>query len=484
MIPIVTPDEMRHIDASSLLSHDELVERAGSAVARSALRMLGGAYGRVVVVIAGKGSNGADGRVAARCLRSRGVHVRIIDATECPERIDGVVRSPIDLVVDAAYGTGFRGTWRPPGVGGIPVLAVDVPSGVDALTGETSGAVLQATRTVTFAALKPGLLAGEGRRLAGEVEVVGADEMGLGDGARATATAHLVERRDVAAWLPRRAATDHKWRHAVRVVAGSPGMEGAARLACAAALRSGAGMVHVTSPAGRLDNLPLEVVQRDLVQRDVDGHGDWAPVVLDDIDRFAAMVVGPGLGTGARASGSIDALLRACPIPVVVDGDGLDALGRLAAPGSGAGDGATASMPALMPARMPATVLATPHDGEYARLTGHRPGPDRFAAVRSLAARLGCTVLLKGPVTVVADPAGTALAVAEGDERLATAGTGDVLAGIAGALLAQGLDPLRAGAAAAWLHGRAGRTLPRHGMIASDVAGALPAAWAGIDEDG
>lgn len=481
MIPIVTPDEMRRVDASAPLSHDELVERAGSAVARSALRMLGGAYGRVVVVIAGKGSNGADGRVAARCLQSRGVHVRIVDAAECPERIDGVVRSPIDLVVDAAYGTGFRGTWRPPHVGGIPVLAVDVPSGVDALTGETSGAVLRATRTVTLAALKPGLLVGEGRRLAGEVEVVGADEMGLGDGVRATATAHLVERRDVAAWLPRRAATDHKWRHAVRVVAGSPGMDGAAILACAAALRTGAGMVHVTSPSGRLDGLPIEVVQRDLVQRDLvqrdgDGHGDWASLVLDDIDRFAALVVGPGLGAGARAPGSIDALLGSCPIPAVVDGDGLDALGRLAAPGSAQGERATAPMPA--------TVLATPHDGEYERLAGQPPGPDRFAAARSLAARLGCTVLLKGPVTIVADPAGTALAVAEGDERLATAGTGDVLAGIAGALLAQGLDPLCAGAAAAWLHGRAGRTLPPHGMIASDVVGALPAAWAGIDEDG
>lgn len=481
MIPIVTPDEMRRVDASAPLSHDELVELAGSAVARSALRMLGGAYGRVVVVIAGKGSNGADGRVAARCLQSRGVHVRIIDAAECPERIDGVVRSPIDLVVDAAYGTGFRGTWRPPHVGGIPVLAVDLPSGVDALTGETSGAVLRATRTVTLAALKPGLLAGEGRRLAGEVEVVGADEMGLGDGVRAMATAHLVERRDVAAWLPQRAATDHKWRHAVRVVAGSPGMDGAARLACAAALRAGAGMVHVTSPSGRLDGLPIEVVQRDLVQRDLvqrdgDGHGDWASLVLDDIDRFAALVVGPGLGAGARPPDSIDALLGSCPIPAVVDGDALDALGRLAAPGSALGERATAPMPA--------TVLATPHDGEYERLAGQRPGLDRFAAARSLAARLGCTVLLKGPVTIVADPAGTALAVAEGDERLATAGTGDVLAGMAGALLAQGLDPLRAGAAAAWLHGRAGRTLPPHGMIASDVVGALPAAWAGIDEDG
>lgn len=468
MIPTVTPDEMRRIDSSASLSHDELVERAGAAVARSALQMMGGSYGRVVVVIAGKGSNGSDGRVAARRLRSRGVQVHVVDALACPDDIGAVARSPISLVIDAAFGTGFRGTWRPPHAGNIPVLAVDLPSGVDALTGVAPGTVLQATRTVTFAALKPGLLVGDGRRLAGEVEVVGADEMGLGEGVRAGATAHLVERGDVAAWLPRRAATDHKWRHAVRVVAGSPGMEGAARLACAAAMRSGAGMVHVTSPSGSMGGLPAEVVQRA-----VDGGSDWVTTVLDDIDRFGALVVGPGLGADAAVRDSLGTLVRASPIPVVVDGDGLAALRPQ-----------PSTAPTTEQATGLAAVLATPHDGEFERLAGHPPGPDRFAAARSLAALLGCTVLLKGPLTIVAGPTGSALAVAEGDERLATAGTGDVLAGIAGALLAQGLDPLRAGAAAAWLHGRAGRTLPPHGMIASDLAGALPAAWADMDEDG
>ena len=464
MIPIVTPDEMRRIDSEASLSHDELVERAGAAVAGAALRMLGGAYGRVVVVIAGKGSNGSDGRVAAQRLRSRGVQVRVVDALDCPDDIDAAVRSPISLVIDAAFGTGLRGTWQPPRVRGIPVLAVDLPSGVDALTGEARGGVLTASRTVTFAALKPGLLIGDGRRLSGEVEVVDADAMGLGDGVRATATAHLVERRDVVSWLPRRPATDHKWRSAVRVVAGSPGMDGAAQLACAAALRSGAGMVHASSPTGRLGSLSAEIVQRD-----VGGCSDWAAMVLDDIGRFRSLVVGPGVGGDAVVRDSLGELIRASPIPVVVDGDGLAALLPARDAPSTTGRGA---------------VLATPHDGEFERLAGHPPGPDRFAAARSLAARLGCTVLLKGPVTIVADPTGAALAVAEGDQRLATAGTGDVLAGIAGALLAQGLDPLRAGAAAAWLHGRAGRTLPPHGMIASDLADALPAVWADMDEDG
>jgi NAD(P)H-hydrate epimerase len=222
-------------------------------------------------------------------------------------------------------------------------------------------------------------------------------------------------------------------------------------------------MVHASSPTGRLGGLSAEVVQRD-----VGGVGNWVTRVLDDIGRFGSLVVGPGVGADAAVRESLGELIRASPIPVVVDGDGLLALLPQRSTSSATG---------------PNAVLATPHDGEFERLAGHPPGPDRVAAARSLAARLGCTVLLKGPVTIVAGSSGAALAVAEGDQRLATAGTGDVLAGIAGALLAQGLDPLRAGAAAAWLHGRAGRTLPPHGMIASDLADALPAIWADMDED-
>ena len=188
MLPIVTHDEMQAIDATSPLGHDELVERAGAAVARAAVRMMGGTYGRVVVILEGKGSNGADGRVAGRRLRAVGVLVRDVDAADCPPSLDGVVPSPIDLVIDAAYGTGFRGTWQPPAVGTTPVLAVDLPSGVDALTGEVRGGALRAERTVTFAALKPGLLFGAGRALAGEVEVVDAAVMGLEAGVRSTSS--------------------------------------------------------------------------------------------------------------------------------------------------------------------------------------------------------------------------------------------------------------------------------------------------------
>ena len=157
MQPILTPDEMAAVDAAALESNEELIDRAGRAVARVALEMLGGSYGRVVRVIAGKGNNGNDGRVAADILRSRGVSVEIIDAALAP-----AVLPAADLVIDAAYGTGFRGAWDAPDVGTSPVLAVDIPSGVDALTGMISGSIIAADRTVTFQALAPGLLFGAG----------------------------------------------------------------------------------------------------------------------------------------------------------------------------------------------------------------------------------------------------------------------------------------------------------------------------------
>ena len=166
MIPVVTPEEMGEIDRAAPEPTEVLVERAGAAVARAASRMLGGTYGRRVVVVAGKGNNGADGRAATARLRARGVGVAVVDAADALDRL------PVaDLVIDAAYGTGFRGTYAFPDTGGMPVLAVDIPSGVDGLTGRAGGAPARATATVTFAALKPGLLLGDGPDLAGEVEL-------------------------------------------------------------------------------------------------------------------------------------------------------------------------------------------------------------------------------------------------------------------------------------------------------------------------
>ncbi len=463
MIPVVTPAEMAAIDEAAPEGTDVLVERAGAAVAVAATEMLTGRSegaaavleagrpsgalrqalrGRTVIVMAGRGNNGADGRAAARYLRRAGATCRIItpDSAEIP---------PGDLFIDAAYGTGLNRPWYPPAVAGgsLGVLAVDIPSGVDGLTGEVRGGALEATRTVTFAALKPGLLLHPGRRLAGSVSIA---DIGLDVG---SATAQLITTADVADLWPRRPDDAHKWRSACWVIAGSPPMRGAAALASLAALRSGAGYVRLSVPGGEADAaVPTEVVFHPLPAEGWHQHVDTS--------RFGSLVVGPGLGPSPQAAASVRALVASATVPLVLDGDALGALGADAAA-------------ILAGARSP--VVLTPHDGEYEALAGRRPGSDRLAAARSLAAT-GATVLLKGPTTVVAAPGGEARLVTAGDARLATAGTGDVLAGMIGALLAQGVAPLDAAALAAHVHGMAGSLSPPVGLIAGDLLGAIPAA--------
>jgi ADP-dependent NAD(P)H-hydrate dehydratase / NAD(P)H-hydrate epimerase len=452
MLPIVTPSEMAAIDAAAAEPVDVLVDRAGAAVASQARRMLGGTYGRVVNVLTGRGNNGADGRVAGERLRARGALVRVFDALACPASLP-----PGDLVIDAAFGTGYRGgvdgrpPWSPPDVDGTPVLAVDMPSGVDGLTGDARGPVLRADVTVTFAALKPGLLLAAGKSLAGDVVVV---DIGLDtSGARA----HLVTVDDVRTWWRPRPVDAHKWSRAVRIVAGSPGMTGAAALASAAAMRAGAGIVWLSAPGlGEVTGTRIEVVTKALPAR------GWADDVLapDVLGRFGALVVGPGLGRAGDTRDSVRGVVARASVPTLVDGDGLSALSPVA-------DTADA-----LRARTSGTVL-TPHDGEYRAMTGEPASGDRMAAARSLAALTGAVVLLKGPSTVVAAPDGAVRVVANGDERLATAGSGDVLSGIIGALLAAGIAPLDAASAGAWLHADAARRCPSAGLVAGDLPDAV-----------
>jgi ADP-dependent NAD(P)H-hydrate dehydratase / NAD(P)H-hydrate epimerase len=448
VIEIVTPGEMAEIDAAAPEPVEVLIGRAGAAIARAARRLLGGSYGRTVNVIAGKGNNGADGRVAGDRLSATGVTVRVYDAASCPQTLP-----PSDLVIDAAYGTGFRGEWVPPHVSGAPVLAVDIPSGVDGLTGIAVPDALTAVETVTFAALKPGLLVNDGKRLAGTVRVA---DIGLDV---SSARAHAVERADVAGWLRPRPVDAHKWSQAVRIVGGSPGMTGAASLAATAAMRAGAGIVWLSIPGE--DHPRAELVE--VVGKPVPADG-WATNVAAELDRFGALVVGPGLGLAPTTTADVAAVLAAASCPVVVDGDGLTALA--ASPGGAAS--------ALRGRRGP-TVL-TPHDGEFARLAEGRPGADRFDAARRLAAATGTVVLLKGPTTLIAEPDGLVRAVTAGDQRLATAGTGDVLSGTIGALLAGGIAAFDAAAAGAWLHGTAATLQPATGVVAGDVAAAIPRA--------
>jgi NAD(P)H-hydrate epimerase len=471
MQPVLTRDEMRAADAAALatVSHDTLVARAGTAVGLAALRMLGGAYGRRVTVVAGKGSNGADGRVAAALLARRGARVTVLDAADAPAAL-----APCDLVIDAAYGTGFRGSYTAPAVpAGTAVLAVDLPSGLDADSGEAPGSPLRAARTVTFAAAKPGLLQGCGPRLAGAVVVA---DIGIVLGPAAAA---LVEDADVAAWLLARPRVSHKWRSAVGVGAGSAGMEGAAVLCTRGAMAGGAGMIRLGAPGDPVAAWPTEAVRMSLPAE------GWSGAFVEAIERCRAVVLGPGLGRSEAMGEDIRAAVVAVPMPLVIDADALFALG--------AADEAAALL-----ARRSAPTVLTPHDGEYARLAGGPPGEDRLAAARALSVRLGAIVLLKGPLTAVASPSSAAgaasgsasgsgsgsggepdvLLAAAGTPALATAGTGDVLSGLIAAFVARGLPPARAAALAAHVHGRAAGTAAPEGLVAGDLP-PLVAGWLG-----
>ena len=460
MIPVLTPAQMAEVDRNAPESLEVLVDRAATKVAIAAIDMLGGAYGRRVVVVAGPGNNGADGRVAAQKLARRGARVRVLDALE----VDSTTNlDRVDLVIDAAFGTGFRGEFSFPDVGDTPVLAVDIPSGVSGLTGRASGTPARAISTVTFAALKPGLLLGEGADLSGDVRLV---DIGLDvSGARM----HLVEDSDIESWIPQRPRHAHKWRSAVWVFAGSPGMAGAAWLTCAAALRAGAGYVRHSSIEA-LDthgNSSYPTTGVETVFHPVEAS-QWAAALSQEAHRFAVVALGPGVGRHPETIAAVREIASLDGFPLVIDGDGLSALGELAAP--------------VLTERNAPTVL-TPHEAEFARLAGPAgdgPSEDRIDATVALAAQTNSVVLLKGPTTIVASPDGSVLLANSGDARLATAGTGDVLTGIIAAHLARGARADVAAAAGAFVHGRAAGLGPATGLIARDVIDRLPLAYTEI----
>lgn len=451
-MPALTPDQVRAVDEAAP-DLDELIGRAGSAVARVAVEFMGGTYGRRVTVIAGPGNNGADGRVAAERLAARGALVDVVPPTA--ESI-----ASCDLVVDAAFGTGLSRPYSPPIVPShVPVLAVDVPSGLDALTGHDLGA-LPAEVSVTFSAPKSGMFLGAGPDLCGRVVVV---DIGL-DLDAAQCTTFVVDDQTASALLPTRSRRSHKWTSGVRVVAGSPGMWGACVLSASAAARAGAGMVVASGSGADLPSgLPTEVVSRTL---NAGRPAERAVELLADSGRFGCLVLGPGLGDSA--DGFVARVVEQAELPVVLDADGLRvAHGR---------------PEVLNAAKIPPVI--TPHDGEYARIVGEEPGADRVAACVGLAQRAGAIVLLKGPTTVVASPTGAAWLVISGDQRLATAGSGDVLAGMIGAVLAEASVSASTGpddiaglvASTAHWHGRAAALGPAGGVVAADIVESIGSA--------
>lgn len=449
--PVLTAAETRAAEEAAMASGtsvDTLMERAGLAIAEAVWRFGGG---RATLVLCGPGNNGGDGYVAARILKERGIEVRLAalaqPATDVAKRAAGKWTGPVEpladvacahVIVDAIFGTGLsrpldadlittltglRGSAR-------MVIAADVPSGVETDSGADLGAI-QADVTVALAALKPAHLLQPSASLCGHVLVV---DIGIG----ASATRQIIACPKLAAPT----VADHKYtRGLVTIVSGE--MKGAARLAAVAAARSGAGYVALADDESAT-GLPLSIVHRSL------------ETALADA-RMAAIVLGPGLGRGPEAEALVHRLVP-LDVAMVIDADAL----RLTHPSQ------------LRRRRVP-TVL-TPHAGEFEALFGRLSGSKVDQALAAADAS-GATIILKGADTVVVSPDGRVGIAAHSSTWLSTAGTGDVLAGIAGAMLGRGLDAHDAACAAVWLHNRTAH-LAGPALIADDLCTHLPEALA------
>ena len=494
MRPLVTPDEMAAADKAvveSGTSVEVLMDRAGRAVARIAIEMIGGRYGRRVVLVCGKGNNGGDGFVAARVLASQGLRVGCLLVADGSEvtgaarhhmelaRARGVRIEPFvsdrlagaDLVVDAIFGTGFRGE-----AGGtasdairairgsdVPVLSIDIPSGLDGHLGVVDPTHVVADVTVAIAAEKIGTFVAP-PEVVGVVDLV---DIGIPVGA---AEAHVVQGSDVGAWLPQPDADEHKRsRGALAILAGSDDMTGAAALVVRGALRAGCGYVMLGCTE-RVAAIVQETCPEALVHV-VSDSDRLDPSALDRfssaLDKATAVAIGPGLGRGDDQSKLVERVLADVELPIVLDADGLNAV-----------QGATDLL-----ARRGKHLVITPHPAELARLMDIPVDgiqKDRIAAARSAARSFGCDVLLKGHRSVIVTASGVTHLNPTGGPQLATAGTGDVLTGAIGAFRAAGWD--NSLQAATYLHGLAGDLAGDNGVLAWDVAEAIPDAIALVRE--
>ena len=504
---LLTPIEMARADATAMAAGTpgcELMARAGAAVAEAAVRLAlpGSRATPRIAVLCGPGNNGGDGYVAARLLAGRGFEVRVFALGDCA-RLSGDAawaasgwRAAVDpladfhpqgfaLVIDALFGAGLArdldgealvavqrvNAWRRSSGG--TVLAVDVPSGLDGATGQARGGVIEADASVTFFRLKPGHLLMPGRTFCGDLRLA---QIGISPETLAVVQPSTFL-NGPALWnhlLPRPAVEGHKYSrgHAL-VVSGPVHHTGAARLSAHAAARIGAGLVTIAGTGAALADHAAQLTS--IMQAPCDDSVALAAILSDG--RKNAVVIGPGLGLGAAARALVAAALRPGKgRALVLDADALTLV---------ASDGED------LRCRIEAfggAVVLTPHEGEYARFTRYmelevesesQPHDSKSEAplcrlerARRLAAATGAFIVLKGPDTIVAAPDGRASIATDLPPDLATAGSGDVLAGIIGGLLAQGMPTFEASSAAVWLHGRAGAHVGR-GLTADDLPDAL-----------
>src|SRR5574341_1044186 len=460
-----------------------LMETAGRGAAEGVKAVLEGLgvkrAGARVVVVCGKGGNGGDGFVAARWLVRAGARVDVLLAF--PED-DGAVADALaraDLVVDALLGTGSRGAAEGAvaraieliNASGRPVVALDVPSGVSADGAPLAGPAVRAILTLTFAGWKRGLVGGPGAELAGEVEVV---PLGIPDEeVLRGVTTFVLEAEDVARHFPRRPRDAHKGTYGhVLVVAGSLGKTGAAALAAQAALRSGAGLVTVATPASQQPVVAALVMEAMTEALSETPAHTLALKARDRVVELAAgrdaVALGPGIGLDEETETVARALVQELPKPMAVDADALSAL--------------AGHLDLLRGA--PAARCLTPHPGEMARMLGVTVGEiqrDRIAAAREFATRHRAHVVLKGARSVIGDPDGRVVVNPTGNPGMASGGTGDVLTGMLGAFLARGLAPAAALQSAVYLHGLAGdlaaERMGEEALIAGDLIATLPEAF-------
>ncbi|MFZ5651701.1 MAG: NAD(P)H-hydrate dehydratase [Bacillota bacterium] len=505
----VTAQEMREIDYKAITGFGipgiVLMENAGRRTVEAVLEKAGDVQGKTVTIFAGKGNNGGDGLVVARHLFNMGADVNVL-LLESPEKITGdaainlsiwkkmgqkvytvtqkddfnavrlfLVRT--DVVIDAIYGTGFKGKVSDC-AGRIieainasrkTVIAVDVPSGLEVDTGNVNGPCVRANLTVTFGLPKIGLLLEPGAGYAGELRVADISlPLSLLDDDQLKN--NLLDRQLVKSWLPFRPNSSHKGDYGrVLVIAGSRGMAGAACLASGAAARSGAGLVTLVVPEAVYNPVAAGLTEVMVVPAPDTSEGTLSrkavPVIRAMLDRADVMALGPGISGNAETQEAVREIVSISTIPFVLDADGLNAL-----------SGQTGILK-----KVKAPAVLTPHPGEMGRLTGLSSGAvqqDRLNLARWWSSKWGAVLVLKGARSLVACPDGTVYINPSGNPGMATGGSGDVLTGVIAGLMAQGMESARAAAAGVFMHGLAGDSAAVEkgmmGLIAGDILRALP----------